>query len=153
MDGLGLAETTPGPLLIALQFVAFLVAYHAPGVLSPLLSATLGSMAAVWSLFLPSFLWIFALAPHMERLSRYRRMAGALASIGAVVTAVIAYLAIWFSRSVVLTHGAGLNHSIQIAWPSLILALLAFWVLQSGRLGIVPLILLSGMIGVVIELL
>lgn len=148
MDGLGLAETTPGPLLIALQFVAFLAAYHAPGMLSPLLSATLGSIAGVWSLFLPSFLWIFTLAPHMERLSRHRRMAGALAAIGAVVTAVIAYLALWFAGSVFLVHGMNPNHNIKIAWHPLIVALLAFSLLQSGRLGIVPLILLTGGIGV-----
>ncbi|MEY2907315.1 MAG: chromate efflux transporter, partial [Verrucomicrobiota bacterium] len=95
LDGLGLAETTPGPLLIALQIVAFLAAYKSPGILAPLLSATLGSLAALWSLFLPSFLWIFSLAPHMERLASHRRMAGALTAIGAVVTAVIAHLALW----------------------------------------------------------
>ena len=76
MDGLGLAETTPGPLLIALQFVAFLGCYKAPGILPPLLSATLGSLAAVWSLFLPSFLWIFSLAPHLEGIARTPRMGG-----------------------------------------------------------------------------
>jgi len=99
LDGIGLAETTPGPLLIALQFVAFVAAWNHPGVLPAVASATLASAAAVWSLFLPSFLWIFSLAPHMERIAANRRMAGALSVIGAVVTAVIAKLALWFAAS------------------------------------------------------
>jgi len=145
IDGLGLAETTPGPLLISLQFVAFLACYKAPGVLAPLVSATLGSLAALWSLFLPSFLWIFALAPHMERIAGNRRMAGALAAIGAVVTAVIAHLALWFARGVFLPQGT-------LAIAPLIIAIGAFLLLQFGRIGIVPLILVCGLIGMVIGL-
>lgn len=145
IDGLGLAETTPGPLLISLQFVAFLACYKAPGVLAPLVSATLGSLAALWSLFLPSFLWIFALAPHMERIAGSRRMAGALAAIGAVVTAVIAHLALWFARGVFLPQGT-------LAIAPLIIAIGAFFLLQFGRVGIVPLILGCGLIGMVIGL-
>ena len=148
MDGLGLAETTPGPLLIALQFVAFLAAYAAPGLLSPLLAATLGSIAALWSLFLPSFLWIFTLAPHMEGIARHRRMAGALSAIGAVVTAVIATLALWFAESVFFKPGA----SFSPAWEPLLVALLCFLLLQAKRLGIVSLILLSGGIGVLMRI-
>jgi len=124
-------------------------AYEIPkrdcGVLAPLVSATLGSLAALWSLFLPSFLWIFALAPHMERIAGNRRMAGALAAIGAVVTAVIAHLALWFARGVFLPQGT-------LAIAPLIIAIGAFLLLQFGRIGIVPLILVCGLIGMVIGL-
>jgi chromate transporter len=155
LDGLGLAETTPGPLLIALQFVAFLAAYKSPGVLAPLLSATLGSLAALWSLFLPSFLWIFSLAPHMERLAAHRRMAGALSAIGAVVTAVIAHLALWFAGGLVLPRGIQsllADPGSAVAWTPLILSLLLFLPLQTGRLGVVPLILVSGVAGVLLQM-
>ncbi|MCX6958765.1 MAG: chromate efflux transporter, partial [Verrucomicrobia bacterium] len=141
LDGLGLAETTPGPLLIALQFVAFLAAYKSPGILAPLLSATLGSLAALWSLFLPSFLWIFSLAPHMEWLASHRRMAGALAAIGAVVTAVIAHLALWFAGSVFMTQSSSGTSFHPL---SIVMALVALVLLRTNRLGIASLILLSG---------
>jgi chromate transporter len=144
LDGLGLAETTPGPLLIALQFVAFLGCYKAPGILSPLFSATLGSLAAVWSLFLPSFLWIFSLAPHLEGIARNPRMAGALAAIGAVVTAVITCLALWFSEALFLPAG-------HFAALPLILALISFLLLQAKKVGVVPLILICGIVNVLIR--
>lgn len=140
MDGLGLAETTPGPLLIALQFVAFLAAYKAPGILSPLLSATLASFAACWSLFLPSFLWIFTLAPHMERLARNPRIAGSLTAIGAVVTAVIIHLALWFAGSLFFPHGI----TGTIGWIPLLMSMGAFLLLKSQRLGMIPVILVCG---------
>ena len=149
MDGLALAETTPGPLLIALQFVAFLACYQNPGALPPLFAATLGSLTAVWSLFLPSFLWIFALAPHMESISEDRRMSGALSAIGAAVTAVIAYLAFWFAGQLFFPQGILFAFPPQIAWVSMILAVLSLSLLQFTRIGIVPLILLSGIIGVI----
>lgn len=149
LDGLGLAETTPGPLLIALQFVAFLAAYKSPGILAPLLSATLGSLAALWSLFLPSFLWIFSLAPHMEWLASHRRMAGALAAIGAVVTAVIAHLALWFAGSVFMTQSSSGTSFHPL---SIVMALVALVLLRTNRLGIASLILLSGMTGVLVRL-
>jgi chromate transporter len=150
MDGLGLAESTPGPLLMALQFVAFLAAYNAVGGLSPLFSATLGSLLALWSLFLPSFLWIFSLAPHMERITRNHRMEGALNAIGAVVTAVIATLAFWFAGSIFLKSGTS---SIAVAWQPLIIAILCYLVLQTTKMEIALLILLSGVTGVLLELL
>lgn len=153
MDGMGLAETTPGPLLIALQFVAFLAAYKTPGVLAPLFSATLASLAACWALFVPSFLWVFSLAPHLARLGRNPRIVGALSAIGAVVTAVIIHLALWFAGSVFLPRGVNPGHGIQIAWLPLILTLLYFWFLQSRRMGIVLLILLAGAIGVIMKIL
>jgi chromate transporter len=146
MDGLGLAETTPGPLLIALQFVAFLAAYKAPGLLTPLLAATLASVAACWALFVPSFLWIFSLAPHLERLGRNHRLAAALAAIGAVVTAVIAHLALWFAGSLFFPHRT-------LAIVPILTALVAFFALQRRLLGMTPVILVCGVIGVALKLL
>jgi chromate transporter len=146
MDGLGLAESTPGPLLIALQFVAFLACWHAPGVLSPLLSATLGSLAAVWSLFLPSFLWIFTLAPVMDAIGGNRRIGGALAAIGAVVTAVIGCLGIRFAVPLFLE--GGYLHLIPLA-----LGVASFALLRSGRVGILPVLTVCGLLGMLCRIL
>jgi len=149
LDGIGLAETTPGPLLIALQFVAFVAAWNHPGCLPALVSATIASAAAVWSLFLPSFLWIFSLAPHMERIATNRRMAGALSAIGAVVTAVIAKLALWFAVSLFFLGTSG---GITFRWVPMVMAVIAWLLLRSGRLGMIPVILLGGGVGVVLKL-
>jgi chromate transporter len=149
LDGIGLAETTPGPLLIALQFVAFVAAWNHPGVLSPLVSATLASAAAVWSLFLPSFLWIFSLAPHMERIAANRRMAGALSVIGAVVTAVIAKLALWFAASLFFPVTP---EGFVFRWVPVAMAFGAWLLLRSNHLGMIPIILLGGGVGVLLKL-
>ncbi|WP_340054774.1 chromate transporter, partial [Pseudomonas sp. JAI120] len=68
LDGLGMAETTPGPLIMVLQFVGFMGAYRHPGMLSPLLAGTLGGLLATWVTFIPCFLWIFLGAPFIERM-------------------------------------------------------------------------------------
>jgi chromate transporter len=97
LDGLGLAETTPGPLILVLEFVGFLAAWRHPGGLSPLVAAALGALVTVWATFAPCFLWIFAGAPYLERLRRDPRLAGALGAITAAVVGVIANLSLWFS--------------------------------------------------------
>jgi chromate transporter len=94
MDGLGLAETTPGPLILVLQFVAFLAGFQSSG--GSLLLATAASVLALWVLFLPSFVWIFAGAPHVERLAANPRARAALDGITAAVLGVIAHVALWF---------------------------------------------------------
>ena len=150
LDGIGLAETTPGPLLIALQFVAFVAAWNHPGELAPLISATLAAAVAVWSLFLPSFLWIFSLAPHMERIARNSSIGGALSAIGAVVTAVIAKLALWFAASLfVSVTPAG----FAFHWFPFAMAVAAWFLLHRGRLGMIPVILLGGGVGILLSLL
>lgn len=149
LDGIGLAETTPGPLLIALQFVAFVAAWNQPGSLPAVVSATLASFTAVWSLFLPSFLWIFSLAPHMERIAANRRMAGALSVIGAVVTAVIAKLVIWFAASLFFPVTSG---GVVFRWVPLAMAVVAWLLLRSNRLGMILVILLGGGVGVLLKL-
>lgn len=104
LDGLGLAETTPGPLIMVVQFVGFLGAWRDPGTLSPLLAGTLGGMIATWVTFVPSFLWIFLLGPWMESLRENPRVHAALSAITAAVVGVIANLAIWFSLNVIFTE-------------------------------------------------
>jgi chromate transporter len=97
LDGLGMAETTPGPLIMVLQFVGFMGAYRAPGMLPPLLAGTLGGLLATWVTFIPCFLWIFLGAPFIERLRGNAAIAGALSAITAAVVGVILNLAIWFA--------------------------------------------------------
>lgn len=149
LDGIGLAETTPGPLLIALQFVAFVAAWNHPDALTPIVSATLASCMALWSLFLPSFLWIFSLAPNMDRIAANRFMGGALSAIGAVVTAVIAKLALWFAASLfVPVTSAG----FAFGWIPFAMAAAAWFLLRTNRIGMIPIILLSGVAGVLLAL-
>jgi chromate transporter len=97
LDGLGMAETTPGPLIMVLQFVGFMAAYRNPGSLSPLLAATLGGLLATWVTFIPCFLWIFLGAPFVERLRGFRALNAALSAITAAVVGVVLNLAIWFA--------------------------------------------------------
>lgn len=97
LDGLGMAETTPGPLIMVLQFVGFLGAYRDPGTLSPLVAGTLGGLLATWVTFVPCFLWIFLGAPFIERLRGNAAVAGALSAITAAVVGVVLNLAIWFA--------------------------------------------------------
>src|SRR5207248_7985064 len=97
LDGLGMAETTPGPLIMVTQFVGFLGAYRGGGALNPLVAATLGAILTTWVTFVPCFIWIFAGAPFIERLRGNRRLAGALSAITAAVVGVIANLALWLA--------------------------------------------------------
>ncbi len=97
LDGLGMAETTPGPLIMVVQFVGFLAAYRDPGSLPPMLAGTLGGLLATWCTFVPCFLWIGLGAPFIERLRDNKPLTGALAGITAAVVGVILNLAIWFA--------------------------------------------------------
>ena len=97
LDGLGMAETTPGPLIMVTQFVGFMAAFRQPGVLPALVAGTLGGLLTTWVTFLPCFLWIFLGAPHVERLRGNRALAGALAAVTAAVVGVILNLSLWFA--------------------------------------------------------
>jgi chromate transporter len=97
LDGLGMAETTPGPLVMVLQFVAFLGAYRDAGTLSALIAGTIGGLIATWVTFMPCFLWIFLGAPFIERLRGHRALAGALAAVTAAVVGVVLNLGVWFA--------------------------------------------------------
>ncbi len=97
LDGLGMAETTPGPLIIVTQFVGFMAGYRDPGTLPPLLAGTLGGLLTTWVTFTPCFLWIFLGAPFIEGLRHNKALTGALAAITAAVVGVILNLAVWFA--------------------------------------------------------
>jgi len=97
LDGLALGETTPGPLIMVLLFVAFLAAFREPGGLDPLEAGLLGGTLVTWVTFVPCFVWILAGAPYVERLRADRTLAAALEAIGAAVTGVILHLATWFA--------------------------------------------------------
>lgn len=97
ITGLGLAETTPGPLIMVVQFVGFLAAYNHPGDLPPLLAGTLGAVLTVWVTFVPCFLFIFLGAPYVERLRHNQSITHALTAVGAAVAGVVLNLALWFA--------------------------------------------------------
>jgi chromate transporter len=97
LDGLGMAETTPGPLIMVVQFVGFMAAFRHAGALSPMLAGTLGGLLATWCTFVPCFLWIGLGAPFVEKLRENKLLNGALAGITAAVVGVILNLAIWFA--------------------------------------------------------
>jgi chromate transporter len=102
IDGLALAETTPGPLILVLQHVGFLAGFRQAG-LDPLVGGLIGAVITLWVTFVPSFLWIFAGAPYSERVRENRVLSGALAAITAAVVGVIANLAIWFAMHVLFS--------------------------------------------------
>lgn len=97
LDGLGMAETTPGPLIMVTQFVGFMAAYRDPGGLPPMVAGTLGGLLTTWVTFTPCFLWIFLGAPFIERLRGNEELSGALSAITAAVVGVILNLAVWFA--------------------------------------------------------
>ncbi len=119
LDGLGMAETTPGPLIMVLQFVGFMAAYRDAGVLPPVIAGTLGGLLVTWVTFAPCFLLIFLGAPFIETMRGNKALAGALSAITAAVVGVILNLAIWFAlhtvfREVVAVHGYGLSFEAPI---------------------------------------
>jgi chromate transporter len=103
LTGLGLAETTPGPLIMVLQFMGFMAAWRNPEQLPPLVAGTLGGALAAYVTFAPCFLWIFAGAPFVEQLRANRALAGAMAAVAAAVVGVIANLALWFATHFLFT--------------------------------------------------
>lgn len=132
--GLGLAETTPGPLILVLEYVGFVGAYGAPGSLPPLLAGLIGAVLTVWVLFVPAFFLVFATAPFMERVRSNGALRGALAAITAAVVGVIATLALWFAEATFFagtsTASLGPLHIAvptwgSIQWIPLVIALVA----------------------------
>jgi chromate transporter len=107
LDGLALAETTPGPLIMVVQYVAFIAAFRHPGGLSPYAAGVLGSLLTTWVTFMPCFLWIFLGAPYIEALRRNRTLSAALSAITAAVVGVILNLSVWFAVHTVF-------HSVQM---------------------------------------
>src|SRR3954467_4680044 len=115
VDGLGLAETTPGPLILVTQFVGFLAAFRNAPPFSPITAGLLGAVMTTWVTFVPSVLWIFAGAPFIEELRGNRRLAGALGAITAAVVGVILNLSVWFALHVLFGQVTE-RHSGWLRW-------------------------------------
>jgi chromate transporter len=117
-DGLGLAETTPGPLILVTQFVGYLAAFRSPEPFSPLVAGLLGAMLTTWVTFAPCFLWILALAPWIDRLGHAVRLKGALAAITAAVVGVIANITAWFALHVLFAQVGEVQFGpVRLDWP------------------------------------
>lgn len=162
LDGLGLAETTPGPLILVVQFVAFLGAWRDPGPLPPLAAGLLGATLTAWVTFAPSFMFIFAGAPYVERLRGNRGLSAALAGITAAVVGVILNLAVWFSLHVLFARvnevNAGPFHLLVPEWrtlnvASLLIAAGAAFALFRLKWGMIRTLAASVAVGLVIRLL
>ncbi len=156
LDGLGMAETTPGPLIMVTQFVGFLAAYRDAGGLMPLVAATLGAILTTWVTFLPCFLWIFAGAPFIERLRGNAALSAALTAITAAVVGVILNLAIWFAIHTLfgkLAPIAILWNAFEapvlssISWPAAVLSAAAALAIFRFKLGVLPVLAGSAAIG------
>jgi chromate transporter len=161
LDGLGMAETTPGPLIMVLQFVGFMAAYRDPGSLPPMLAATLGGLLATWVTFTPCFLWIFVGAPYIETLRGNKGLAGALGAITAAVVGVILNLSIWFAlhtlfKETIPVRSFGLSFDMPV-FPSidvaaLVLAVAAATAIFRFKLGMLTVLAGSCIAGVTLRL-
>ena len=142
LDGLGLAETTPGPLIMVLQFAGFLGAwkFHAP--FTPLAAASLGAFITTWTTFVPCFLWIFLGAPHIEQLRGNQMLTAALSANTAAVVGVILNLAVWFGLHVLFPASQPVN------WFGVALCLIAFAGMARWKWSILAVVLGAGALGV-----
>jgi len=160
-DGLGLAETTPGPLILVTQFVGYLAAFRAPEPFSPLVAGVIGALLTTWVTFAPCFLWIFALAPWIDRLGQAVRLKGGLAAVTAAVVGVIANLTAWFALYVLFAQvneiAAG---PLRLDWPvwasldwrAAVLAGLAFVLAFAAKWSVLRLLAVSAVGGLALGL-
>ena len=161
LDGLGMAETTPGPLIMVLQFVGFMAAYRDPGTLPPMLAATLGGLLATWVTFTPCFLWIFLGAPFVEVLRENKPINAALSALTAAVVGVVLNLAIWFAIHTIFqevrpVRGFGLAFEAPVLgsvdpW-ALALSVVAMVAIFRFKIGMIPTIALCSGTGIVLFL-
>jgi len=143
MDGLGLAETTPGPLIMVNQFVAYVAAYtHAPA-LAPAMAGAIAGLLATWVTFTPSMLWIFIGAPYIEALRRHVKLASALAAITAAVVGVVLNLGVTFTYHALFPESGGFE------WFTLAAAFIAFFGMQYGKWPMIPVIIGSALVGLI----
>ena len=143
IDGLGLAETTPGPLIMVLQFVGYLGGWNQPGALPPFLAATLGALITTWATFVPCFLWVLLGAPYIERLRGNAKLNSALSAVTAAVVGVILNLAVWFGWHVIIPTPN------TIDWFAAALSAAAFFGLLKWKWDVVAVILASGAAGLI----
>lgn len=160
VDGLGLAETTPGPLNLVTQFVGFLAGFREATGLPPLLAATLGALLTTWVTFLPCFVWIFAGAPFIERLRGRPRLGAVLAAITAAVVGVIAKLALWFALNTLFTERARIEAGpVDLLLPvmgslqpmALGLAVLAILLVFAAKRGVFSVLAVCAALGIALR--
>jgi len=158
LDGLGMAETTPGPLIMVLQFVGFMAAYRNPGGLDPMMAGTLGAALTTWVTFVPCFLWIFLGGPYVEKLRGNKTLSSALSAITAAVVGVVLNLAVWFSLHVIFAsveeHWAGpvrfyVPDLTSIDWAATAIAAAALAATLRFKVGMIPTLLASASAGLV----
>lgn len=143
LDGLAFAETTPGPLIMVLQFVGFLAGWRQPGALAPLGAATLGAAMTIWVTFVPTYFFILIGAPYVERVRGDVRLNAALAAVTAAVVGVILNLAVWFALQVVFPAHAAVD------WFALAVGVAALVALERFKAGVVPVVLAGGALGLI----
>ena len=157
LDGLGMAETTPGPLIIVTQFVGFMAAFRAPGAMPPLLAGILGGMLTTWVTFTPCFLWIFLGAPFVEALRGAKALNAALAAITAAVVGVILNLAVWFGLHVLFREVVPVRVAVaafdlpvlaSIDFASLVITAGAAVAIFRLKAGVIPVLLACSAAGV-----
>ena len=146
IDGLGLAETTPGPLIMVLQFVGYLGGWNQPGALPPFLAATLGALITTWATFVPCFLWVLLGAPYIERLRGNAKLSSALSAVTAAVVGVILNLAVWFGWHVIFPTPNAID------WFAVALSAVAFFGLLKWKWDVVAVILASGTAGLLFRI-
>lgn len=160
LDGLGLAETTPGPLVLVLQFVGFLAGFGAPGTLPPLLAGSFGALLTLWATFAPCFLWIFLGAPYVEALRSNAGLSAALAAITAAVVGVIANLALWFGLHALFREVRSLDLVwlapdvpvfSSLDWRAALLAAAAIVAILRFRIGMMPVLAACAAAGIVLK--
>ena len=161
LDGLGMAETTPGPLIMVLQFVGFMAAFRDPGALPPMWAATLGGLLATWVTFTPCFLWIFLGAPFIETMRGNKGLGGALTAITAAVVGVILNLSIWFAlhtvfrdTSPVRSFGLSFDRPVwsSLDLPALVLAIAAATAIFRFNVGMLTVLAGSCAAGIALRL-
>lgn len=156
LDGLGLAETTPGPLILVLQFVGYLGAFREASGIDPLMSGMVGAVVTTWVTFAPCFLWIFLGAPYIERLRRIENLNAMFAAVTAAVVGVILNLSIWFGLHVLFAEVEERHVSMLRIW-SPDLSTLDLWALALSigalvavlrfKAGMVPVLGVAALLG------
>ena len=154
LDGLGLAETTPGPLIMVVQFVGFLGGWQHPGNLSPLASATLGAAITTWTTFVPCFFWIFLGAPYIEHMRGNMAVSRTLTAVTAAVVGVVTNLAVWFAGHALFPNsrielgGAARVVELRPDYVAIGVAVAAFVAMHRFKLGVIPVVLVCATLGV-----
>jgi chromate transporter len=150
VQGLGLAESTPGPLIMVTEYVGFFGAWNNHGPFDPLLYGTLGAAITTYATFLPCFMFIFLLAPYIELLANDRRLRAILVGVTAAVVGVIANLAVFFASRVLFPDGVSLAGLDVFA---LVVAVISFVILQRFRVPIYLMVPVGAVVGMVWTLL